>query len=325
MVDMKDIKWVKYGNYQGCRYLGKNKYDPPKPWGPWTKILGVVARCEGNHDTVVSYDNTAVTWGFMQWTFTSGRLQRLIESFKSIPHYSFEKGLDNVTTLFASTCETGNYGAQIFSKHGFEIRGGRFVDVSKQISLDPVKDKKRINDICLGRSFYPDSLSQQKIKAKQVAMLFGDLGVDQSIAAAQVQFAKQELKMGLDYRRKPLGEIGTIRNLLPQSDRAWELPIAAVFFNLWQNSPQGAYRLYMNVWGDAKRRGISDYPGHLRDGAEASFFNLVWERVNTTKFANWGWKSKRFKENKKGMKPRVYRIKLGIKEFYSIDLPFIKG
>lgn len=324
MVNLKKIKWVKYGKHQGCRYQGDNRYDPPKPWGPWTKILGVVARCEGNHDTVVSYDGTAVTWGFMQWTFTSGRLQKLLESFKSIPYYNFTSSESHkVRTLFDEVC-TDQESAQLFKMFGFEIRGGRFIDLNRGISLDPAKNKKRMDDICLGRVAYPNDFKSQQIFSKQLANVFANMGTDLDIAAAQVQFAKQELKNGLDYRRKPLGDILTIRNLLPQSDEAWNLPIAAVFYNLWQNSPAGAYRLYINTWKDAKKRGISDSPGHLIAGSESAFFNLIWERVNRTKFANWGWHSKRFLENPRGVKPRVYRIKQGIKEFYGIDLPFIK-
>jgi hypothetical protein len=78
------------------------------------------------------------------------------------------------------------------------------------------------------------------------------------------------------------------------------------------------------VWKDAIKRGIADRPGELIPDGEGAFFNLLWERVNKTKFANWGWNSKRYKANPKGVKPRVYRIKLGIKEFYGIDLPFYK-
>jgi hypothetical protein len=318
MIDIKKIKWVKYGNHQGCQYHGSNQYNPPKPWGPWTRILGVVARCEGNHDTVVSYDNTAITWGFMQWTFTSGRLQKLLESFKSIPFYDFsDETAHPMYTLFDVKCPQ-------FSEFGFHIRGGRFIDRSLKVVFEPGKDNKKMNDICLGRVAFPNQPQKQKTFAKRLAAVFGDLGSYDEVAAAQIQFAKQELKRSLDYTRKPLGEIGTIRNLISQSDKSWELPIAAVFFNLWQNSPKGAYMLYKNAWKDAKKRGISDKPGHLIEGSENGFLNLVWERVNKTKFANWGWNSKRYKANPRGVKPRVYRIKLAIKEFYGIDLPFIK-
>ena len=62
------MSWVKWKHYQGVKLVGKNSYNPPQPWGPWTKIMGVVAKCEGNHDTVISYDGTGLTWGFMQWT-----------------------------------------------------------------------------------------------------------------------------------------------------------------------------------------------------------------------------------------------------------------
>lgn len=323
MVYIKDIKWVKYKKYQGCRYQGTNQYSPPKPWGPWTKIVSVIARCEGNHDTVVSYDNTAMTWGFMQWTFTSGRLQKLLESFKSMSDYDFEDN-HGMCTLFDVVCCRGVGGPQIFSDFGFEIKEGRFIDLQKGIALDPVKNKKRLNDICMGRAAHPKNINEQKDFAKRLAVVFADMGKDFFVSNAQIDFAKRELKQSLKVYRSALGGFVTINNLFPDSDEAWELPIAAVFFNLWQNSPKGAYRLYINVWKDAEKRGICGDYGDLVPGAEAAFFNLIWERLNRSRYANWGWNSKRYKANPKRVKPRVFRIQKAIREFYGIDLPFIR-
>lgn len=80
------VKWQKYNNHEGPVYRGSLRYNPKKPWGAWERILGCIARCEGSHDTVVMYDGTGVTWGFQQWTMTSGRLQKVLQSLKAIPY-----------------------------------------------------------------------------------------------------------------------------------------------------------------------------------------------------------------------------------------------
>jgi len=316
---MGNIKWVKYNDkHQGPRYRGKHKYDPPKPWGPWTKVMGVVARCEGNHDTVVMYDGTGVTWGFLQWTFTSGRLQKMLESFKSIPHYDFtSEKEDSVCTLFDDLC-CYNGGTQLFKKFGFEIRTGRFVDVSRATVLDPAKNKKRINDICLGKSF--NTFKDQKMFAMRLAQLFADMDSPEA-AAAQIQFAKHEFKRSLGYKRKPLGKVKTIDNLLPEI--LWETPVPGIFFNLWQNSPAGAYKLFLGSWRTATIKGVASAKDFNNGICNIStdpwdFFDIVWRRLNKTAYANWGWNSRRYKAGKG--KPRITRIKPAIKEFYGVDL-----
>jgi hypothetical protein len=276
--------------------------------------MGIIARCEGNHDTVVGYDGTGVTWGFLQWTFTSGRLQKLLESLKSIPYYDFTSEHE-VETLFDDVF-CNDDGEQLFSRFGFSVNSGRFVVPGAGV-LNPAKgkNKNRIMRICLGQEACPGNLKEQKYFAKELAKIFAIAGKRDDIAAAQVQFAKQEFKRALDIKRSPLGKYETIRGLLPDTDRAWELPIAALFFNLWQNSPAGSYRLFKNVHKEMK--GVSPV------GNEDRFLDLAWRRLNKTAYANWGWNSKRYLANPRGVKPRVFRIRKAIKEFYNLDLPFI--
>ncbi len=319
------VQWVKYKSHEGCRHMGNHKFNPLEPWGPWTKIMGVVARCEGNHDTVVSYDRTGVTWGFLQWTFTAGRLQKLLESFKSISHYDFTIEDNPYDTLFDDLCCHKN-GYQLFESYGFKIRGGKFVELDTgngERILNPANQKKRIDDICMGRESSP-KLKDQKRHAMDLARLFIKMGKDPAAAVAQIEFGKQEFKRSLDIKRGPLGEFKTIRNLISTSDRAFTLPIAAIFFNLWQNLPGGAYTLFKNVWKKAIKQGVAIEPGNIYLGREEDFLDILWRQVNQTGKANWGWKSKRYLANKRGLKPRVYRLQKGIKEFYDLDLPFYK-
>ncbi len=289
------MKWVKWKDHQGVRAMGKMRYYPPEPWGPWTKIIGVVARCEGKHDTVVSYDGTGITWGFMQWTFTSGRLQKLLQFLKSIDVLNSSK------TLFDKHFRLKG-GKQVFKQFGFIIVNGNIIDLETKKPLNPSlkKDKRRIDDICMGRVKH-DSFAKQKSHAIRLAKYFLDAGKDEEVAFAQLEFAKNEFKRAIRYKRRPLKGVGTIANLLEDT---WDTPLPAIFFNLWQNSPRATYKLFMKAYlANNKARGNGE-----------DFFNEVWRRLNLSKFANWSY------AKSKNKSPRIRRIKKAISEFYDIDL-----
>jgi len=318
------ILWRKWKNHEGPLIRGSCPYAPMAPWGPWTRILGVVAACEGKHDTVVMYDGTGVTWGFGQWTFTSGRLQRLLQSFKSVSYVGFEDDqgdheddlLSNLFDELGVNCVLGDF--------DLRIKEGRLRYLSQTISgasasyaLNPRTEKKLINDICLGKKKYPKATALQKKHAKSLARAFSQWGREIDVQQAQIQFAKQELKRAVHVERKALGGI-SIRNLLDEGvglsgDEYWDSPVPALFFNLWQNSPKGAYRFFINANKEAKRKGVINWPDYL---------DLLWSRLNRSAYANWGWNSRRYKEGKGT--PRIKRIRPAIKAYYDIDLPYEK-
>lgn len=246
--------------------------------------MGVTARCEGKYDTVVMYDGTGVTFGFLQHTFTSGRLQRFLESLKAI---LVDK--DDIHTNLYEDLKL----ADKFSKFGFSISSGKFYDISKKQILNPAfpSQKKRIVDICM----------YSKDSALLLAKLFGEIGQDERVQRAQELFGKSEFIHALDVVRNPLGEYKTIRNLLNDD---WTTLCPALFFNLWQNSPAATYKLFINARKESDANGTD-------------FQSTVWRMLNFSKFANWGWGS----GNKS---PRIVRIQSAIKEFYGIDLLFNK-
>jgi len=298
------MKWTKWHDYQGARHMGSNRYTPPKPWGPWTKIMGVVARCEGNHDTCVSYDNTGMTWGYLQWTFTSGRLQKLLQSMKSLFDYDFDSDFEGVEqlTLFEEHFIKGQ--TQVFEKFGFRIESGYFCEIledgsNKRLIPNLKKNRQRISDICMGRVKYK-KFAKQKQHAMDLAEIFATAGQDEDAAFAQIEFAKNEFKRCLPITRRPLKEHETIANLL---DGTWDTPIPALFFNLWQNSPAGTYRLFLNEYRLTGRKDPD------------TFFEGLWSRLNRNKYANWSYAKP---ENKV---PRIRRIKKAMGEFYGLDLP----
>ena len=304
---MANAQWVKWKNGGGPRVRGTLEYNPAQPWGPWTKIMGVVARCEGSHDTVVMYDETGVTWGFMQQTFKSGRLQKLLESFKSIPCYNFENEDDGAhETLFDTACCTPE-GTQLFKPFGFEITGGKFIDLStsRALNMTNTAQQKRCVDICMGRVRYPGNLKKQKQYAMSLANVFAELGGAFGVAEAQTQFAKQEFKSQMQYKRPPLGGMTIAELLKADVPGMWDSPLPALFFNLWQNNPGAAYKLFLR----ARQVAGSDDP--------TIYFNQAWQLANRSKFGRWGWP-------KDARSPRVVRIKQAIDEFYGLNIPYYK-
>lgn len=288
------MSWVKWKHHEGVKLVGKNGYNPPQPWGPWTKVLGVVAKCEGNHDTVVSYDGTGVTWGFMQWTFTSGRLQRLLESFKAINYFDMaDKAKVEDTNLFDKYFV--DKGQQVFERYGFKIHNGQFIH--NNVVLDPQYKRSRelIDAICMGRLRY-DEPKEQKYHATNLAVLFSQVGRQPEVAFAQIEFAKGEFKRALQVKRPILGKYETIGNLL---EGYWDSYVSAVFFNLWQNNPAAAYKLFIRA---------------KNDSSTVSFPSEVWNRLKKSKFGNWSYA----KSENKG--PRIRRIAKAVKEFYGVDL-----
>lgn len=290
------MAWVKYKSHQGVKLVGKNGYNPPQPWGPWTKIMGVVAACEGNHDTVISYDGTGLTWGFMQWTFTSGRLQRLLEYFKSVNYYDFDAEAKD-SNLFDIYFSPGR--VQIFEKFGFKIRNGQFCSKLHGFSAlnprDPMQ-RKLIDDICMGRTRYAELRDRKKF-ATDLAQLFSDAGKEPEVAFAQIEFAKGEFKRALQVERDPLKHYKTIKALL---NGTWDSYVPSVFFNLWQNNPAATYRLFIR----AKDRSTPE-----------SFADAVWDGLKKSKFGNWSYA----KPENRG--PRILRISKAIKQYYGVSLP----
>jgi hypothetical protein len=278
------VDWVHFKDMEGPRVLGSAKFNPPAPWGEWTKIMGVIARSEGSYNSVAMFDGTGCTWGFLRHTFTSGRLQRLLESFKTILVES-----DEICTTLWDDLKLQDK----FSKFNFSISSGKFYDIAKKQILNPAfpSQKKRIVDICMS----------SKDSALQLAILFGTIGQDPRVQRAQEQFGKNELIHALDPVRPPLGEYKTIRNLLNDD---WTTLSPALFWNLWQNNPGAAYKLFINARKESDANGTS-------------LFDVAWRLVNRSSFGNWGWGS----GNKS---PRVTRIKDAIKEFYGIDLMYVK-
>ncbi|MDC1299903.1 hypothetical protein N8Z24_00190 [bacterium] len=299
------MKWVFWKEHSGVRHMGTKRYDPPTPHSTWVKIMGVVARCEGNHDTVVSYDGTGITWGFLQWTFTSGRLQKLLQymgrqgGFKD---YIFQSLFDWEFVHPIRISDNCNFpGQQIFNKFGFKMQDGKFFDLycDPPKPLNPRIHKKRINNICMakGKYFNPEFGTRKK-QAFALAKVFSKAGQSSDVAKAQINFAIHEFQGSLKVKRRPLKKVKTIENLL---EGTWETPLPAMFFNLWQNSPKYAYKLFLK--------------NYKKDQDPEEYFMRCWNHLKRSKFGNWSY------AKPKNRSPRIKRLTRAILEFYGRDLP----
>ena len=304
-----NVGWVTFGTHEGPLHRGQAKYNPSKPWGVWTPIVGVIARCEGNFDTVIGYDGTGITFGIGQWTMKTGRVQRFIEFLKSVPCED--------STLFDVFCVDLN-GNQIFMDYGFKIEQGQMVDLSNMKRLNPNVDYDRIVNICEG--------ANTRVPRKNyldLVRLFVAMGSDSALQAAQENYFKIELKQALQPVRPALQGFGTgtINDLL---SGLWETPGPALFFNLWQNSPGGAFNLYKNAWTTAGKQGLANNTTLLKPENAPQVFEIIWKLLNQSSYADWGFQSKRYIESGGKNPPRIMQIQPAISEFYGVQLPYIR-
>ena len=199
----------------------------------------------------------------------------------------------------------------------------------KRLYPSKKSQQKKIIDICMGRY-----AKNPKKHAKELCSLFAELGQDVGFQSAQIEFGKFEFKKALDVKRSPLKSIGgTIRHLFPVE--VWGTPIPAIFFNLYQNAPAGAFRLFINAMRDAQKKGVV---GHMMsDGFYLNdkqpqnveqqlddLLNIIWYRLNRTAYADWGFRSKQYLESNGKNPPRIVRIRSAIEKYYGFRLPFFK-
>jgi len=244
----------------------------------------------------------------------SGRLQKYLEFLKSIPCISTNE--TEQSSLFEAFC-VDIAGVQLFEQFGFTIQQGKMAIGPFTELLDPNTSADRIVNICEGAES-----DTPKKSFLDLVRLFVAMGKVDQLQKAQDAYFKVELTHSLEYVRSALSGFGkgTINDLLTG---LWETPAPALFFNLWQNSPGGAFGLFKTVWKTAVNKGIAKVSKAGYEPLDANaVFELAWKQVNLSSFGNWGWKSKQYLAGKG--QPRVTRIKTAMAEFYGVDLPYYK-
>jgi hypothetical protein len=235
------VKWAKFGNWSGPYIKGTVPYIlPTNPTG-FDVIVAAVAKPEGgDYDTFVAYDGTAVTYGLLQWTFTSGRLHKLlIATVKAM-------GVKAFADLFS---------IQLSKLTGLSVDPGTGSLLLRGVL---VTDFFSLRDVCTPPGGKCPKTGPNWEKAKAIALLFSKLGENPIAQKAQIDFFRQELDHEKDLKRPKLHG-GTIADYLYRPEMAetpYLIASRALFWGMWQNAPREA-EADKPIPGVARRAGKS--------------------------------------------------------------------
>ncbi len=197
----------------------------------WDVVLSAITEPEGGaYDPVVSYDGTAMTWGFAQWTFTSGRLQKLLVALqKQNPLAFLSSGVPSeLQQVGLGLAPVGNLVDQ---------SGRQVIDKDKLRALLTPPDGK-----------LPRKGANYEYAAR-LARSFWYLGQAPGVPAIQEDFLIQELsrEVRLDrpkLRGKSIASFlyttGWPGLLTPAADYPELTAARALFWSMWQNGPRAA-------------------------------------------------------------------------------------
>lgn len=225
------VKWAKFGNWSGPYIKGTVPYVlPANPTG-FDIIVAAIAKPEGgDYDTFVAYDGTAVTYGLLQWTFTSGRLHKLLRVTEDADPTLYEQLIGG--PLFEAT------GLEVTSS-GDLVRGGKIIT-----------DFFSLRDVCTPPNGQCPKVGKNWEKAKAIALLFSKLGENPIAQKVQIDFFREELKKEITFKRPMMGGSRIADYLYPDG---WDndpnmvnpsvAAARALFWGMWQNSPRKAEML----------------------------------------------------------------------------------
>lgn len=223
------VDWVKFNDFSGPRVRGKCRYRcPPNPSG-FDVIVAATAEPEGGaFDTVVMYDGTAVTYGLLQWTFTSGRLHKLLH--KTAP---------------AMTSALGPIAYWYPFGEGLKKETGLRVNMSNgklYLDTEEVEDFFSLRDICTPPNGKCPRTGSSWEKASRIALLFSELGENPVAQKVQLEFFANEIDVEQRLRRPKLGGKRIADFLYPEGrpENQYFVASRALFWAMWQNAPRKA-------------------------------------------------------------------------------------
>ena len=264
------ISWCVRGSFRGARILGVNKYKPLFVGNPpeWELVLVAVAEPEGGaFDTFISYDGTAATWGIAQWTFTSGRLQKLLSYVREhCEDLWLDSGVEELLDDLGLVLDpAGNL---------------RDKDTNNRV----IK-KDTLRSIFTPPGGYVPKTRRYREVAENVALTLSKLGEHTGVGWVQVSFFIHELLREARYGRPCLHGKSIAEYLYATNTPSYDYtaPIVdpylsvsrALFWSMWQNSPRKAELHLKAAWGCRPYNG----PERLRS------LERIFARSD---FANWG-------------------------------------
>jgi hypothetical protein len=281
------VKWaqMKDSAYSGPQVFGACPYVlPPNPTG-FDVIVAAVAKPEGgDYDTVVMYDGTAVTYGLLQWTFTSGRLHKLLAATEY---------------AMGSAAYNKLMGLPLSDLTGLSVLGGDLLHGDKKVT-----DYFSLRGVCTPPGGAVPKVGKNWELAKKIALLFSKLGENPTAQKVQLSFFTDELVREVQLKRPKLGG-ARIADYLPPA--AWAQPptgysvsqpvsiaAQALFWGMWQNAPRKA-----EEYLDKAARGV-----FMPLRTQAHLERLA-KQYAYTNYARWGVEKAKKAVDKDG-KPKPY-------------------
>lgn len=272
------VKWAQFGNYSGPYVKGTIPYVlPANPTG-FDVIVAAIAKPEGgDYDTFVAYDGTAVTYGLLQWTFTSGRLQYLLKATAN------RMGSEPYNQIL---------GIELKRLTGLEV-GLATGDL--MLNGKRVTDFFKLRDVCTPPGGACPKSGPNWEKSKKIALLFSKLGEDPRAQSIQIEFFRGELMREITLKRPQMDNRTIASFLYP---KGWDesgpviTPAASVEAGASGKTPDylcAARALFWGMWQNAPAR-AQFYLGKTRgfDLTTQKGLEKLAKLFAYTTFARWG-------------------------------------
>lgn len=259
---------VRFRDWSGVAIRGLHRYECPSPAGEWDVAFAGVAAPEGGaYDTVFSADGTAMTWGLMQWTATSGRLQKLLRRVEIEAGAEWDRS--GVPVLLR------DLGIYVSQDGEFRTWDDGRVLISKS----------ELRDLFTPPGGKVPARGKNWERARDLALAFALLGLNSKATDIQERFFLDELKSEVRYSRPRLKGRSLAYYFYARGWPDRNAPVAdpilaaarAVVLSMWQNAPRAAE--------EHIRRALDDTP--FRAGSEEDLSKISRVFARST-FGYWG-------------------------------------
>jgi hypothetical protein len=226
--DHPTTRWSKFRNWSGVRIRGSEPFSPDDPPQEWDVVFQATTEPEGGaYNTFIDYDGTGITYGFAQWTATSGRLQRLLKFLDDYDLYEdspMDQALEELGLDFDPEREA-------FTENGRVIR--KKADIREWLTTPsgqvPKHGKFRQRADTIARGFW-------RTQGAEAARLQEEFFRDE--LAREALFLRPRMdKLTIAFYLYPEGEVPSFWTPIKDPHLT---ATRALFWSFWQNSPRKA-------------------------------------------------------------------------------------